>query len=95
MQVERTASVKMSRVEDGLLLHAGNMLECVKSRQRPACDIEDGHHSSATCLLGTVALRSGERIEFDPVRQELRNASKTARQLFDRQYRSPWKLPKV
>ena len=33
-----------------------------------ASDIEDGLHSSATCLLGVVALRTRERIEFDPVK---------------------------
>ena len=57
----------MDEVDDGLFNHAGNMLECMKTRKRPACDIEDGQRSSATCLLGVVALRTRERIEFDPV----------------------------
>jgi predicted dehydrogenase len=91
-EVARSASMRMDEVDDGLLNHAGNMLECMKSRKRPACDIEDGLHSSATCLLGVVALRTKERIEFDPVKQELRNASGAARKLFGREYRAPWKL---
>ena len=91
-EVARAASMRMDEVDDGLYNHAGNMLECMKSRKRPACDIEDGLHSSATCLLGVVALRTKERIEFDPVKQELKNASGAARKLFGREYRSPWKL---
>jgi predicted dehydrogenase len=91
-QVARTASMKMDEVDDGLFNHVGNMLECLKTRKRPASDIELGHQSSATCLLGNVALRSRERIEFDPVKQELRSPSAAARKLFGREYRAPWKL---
>jgi predicted dehydrogenase len=90
--VARTATMRMDEVDDGLLNHAGNMLECLKTRQRPASDIEHGQHSSATCLLGVVALRTKERLEFDPVKQELRNASGAAKKLFGREYRAPWKL---
>jgi hypothetical protein len=64
----------------------------MKTRQRPATDIESGHQSSAACLLANVALRSKERIEFDPVKQELRNPGPEARKLFGREYRPPWKL---
>ena len=60
--------------------------------KRPACDIEDGYRSSATCLLGNVALRTRERIEFDPAKQELVQPSAAARKLFGREYRAPWKL---
>ena len=86
-EVARAASMRMDEVDDGLYNHAGNMLECMKSRKRPACDIEDGLHSSATCLLGVVALRTKERIEFDPVKLELRDGSGAAKKLFGREYR--------
>jgi len=91
-EIARAASMRMDEVDDGLYNHAGNMLECMKSRKRPACDIEDGLHSSATCLLGVVALRTRERIEFDPVKMELKGGSGAAKKLFSREYRSPWKL---
>jgi len=91
-EIARSASMRMEEVDEGLFNHAGNMLECMKTRKRPACDIEDGLRSSATCLLGVVALRTKERIEFDPVKLELKEASGAARKLFGREYRSPWKL---
>jgi predicted dehydrogenase len=92
-EIARTAVVRMERIDEGLHNHVGNFLECVKSRKRPACDIELGQQSSATCLLGNVALRTRERIDFDPVRQELRNPTPAARKVFGREYRAPWKLP--
>jgi predicted dehydrogenase len=91
-EVARSASMRMDEVDDGLVNHAGNMLECLKTRQRPASDIEYGHQSSAACLLASVAVRTRERLEFDPVKQELKNASAAARKLFGREYRAPWKL---
>lgn len=90
--VARAAAMKMDEVDNGLENHAANMLECMRTRKRPACDIEEGLRSSAPCLLGVVALRTGEKLEFDPVKQELRNASGAAKRLFGRDYRAPWKL---
>jgi predicted dehydrogenase len=92
-EVARTASIRMEQIDDGLHNHVGNFLECVKSRQKPICDIESGHQSSAACLLGNVALRTRERIDFDPLKQELVNPTPSAKKLFGREYRAPWKLP--
>ena len=72
--------------------HVGNMLECMKSRKRPACDIEDGLHSSATCFSGSWRCARRERIEYDPVKLELKDGSGAAKKLFGREYRAPWKL---
>jgi hypothetical protein len=90
--VARSAAMKMDEVDNGLENHAANMLECMRSRKRPACDIEEGLRSSAPCLLGVVALRTGERLEYDASKLELKNASAASKKLFGREYRAPWKL---
>ena len=90
--VARSASMKMDEVDNGLENHAANMLECLRTRKRTACDIEDGLRSSAPCLLGVVALRTGEKLEYDPAKLELKNASGASKKLFGREYRAPWKL---
>jgi hypothetical protein len=90
--VARSASMKMDEVDNGLENHAADMLACMRTRKRPACDIEDGLRSSSTCLLGVVALRTGERLEFDASKQELVRPSSAAKKLFGREYRAPWKL---
>ena len=40
------------------------------TRKRPQSDIELGHRSSSCCLLGNVALRSKEHLEWDVPNQQ-------------------------
>jgi hypothetical protein len=68
------------------------MLECMKTRNRPASDIEIGYRTSAACLLGNVALRSKERIVWDVANQRMVGGSPEAKKLLSREYRTPWKL---
>ncbi|MEO7652659.1 MAG: Gfo/Idh/MocA family oxidoreductase [Bryobacteraceae bacterium] len=70
--------------------HWKNFLECIRTRQKPTSDIEIGHRSTTTALLGNVALRSKLRIDWDS-RTETTPQS-AARQFLRREYRKPWKL---
>ena len=90
--VEAAPSMQMKRVDDGVYEHVGNMLECMKTRNRPASDIEIGHRTTSACLLGNVALRSKERIVWDVANQRLVGGGPEARKLIGREYRAPWKL---
>ena len=91
-EVERTASMQMEEVNDSHFDHVRNFLDCVKSRKRPMSDIEIGHRSTSTCLLGNVAYRSKERLVWDVANQRLVGGSAEARKLLSREYRAPWKL---
>lgn len=91
-EIEVTPAMEMKEVDDGLHNHVGNMLECMKSRNRPASDIEIGHRTTSACLLGNVALRSKERILWDVANQRLVGGDPEARKLIGREYRPPWKL---
>ena len=71
--------------------HARNFLDCVKSRQRPTSDIEIGHRSTTTCLLGNVALRSGHRIVWNAETEKI-EADTAASKYLSREYRKPWRL---
>ncbi len=88
----KAPAMKMEQVDDGLLNHVGNLLECMRTRQRPHTDIEYGHRSSSTCLLGNVALRTREHLEWDVANQKLLKGSPAAEKLLSREYRAPWKL---
>lgn len=70
------------------LAHWANFLECVKTRQKPICDIEIGHRSTSTCILGNLSLRSKLRLDWDGHTV----AQSEARKLLSRKYRKPWKL---
>jgi predicted dehydrogenase len=85
-------TMQMERVDDGLFDHVANMLECIKTRKRPASDIEICHRTTSACLLGNVALRSEGRILWDVANQRLVGGSAKAHALLDREYRAPWKL---
>ena len=71
--------------------HARNFLDCVKSRQKPTSDIEIGHRSTTTCLLGNVALRSGRRIVWNAKMEKIEGDGAASKYL-SREYRRPWKL---
>jgi predicted dehydrogenase len=71
--------------------HVRNFLDCVKSRQKPTSDIEIGHRSTSTCLLGNVALRSGRRIVWNAETEKIEGDGGASRYL-SREYRKPWKL---
>ncbi len=70
--------------------HWANFLQCIKTREKPTSDIELCQRSTATCLLGNVALRSKLRLDFDS--QKWTVAQGEAKKYLTREYRKPWKL---
>lgn len=88
----RAPSMEMKSDNNAHFAHVRNFLDCVKSRRRPISDIEIGHRSTSVCLLGNVALRSKQRLEWDVEKQELKSGGPEAQRLLTRHYRSPWKL---
>ncbi len=73
--------------------HMRNFIDCVKSRQRPNCDIEIGHISSAHCHLGNIVHRTGRNISFDAAHESIANDGE-ANGLLRRKYRNHWATPK-
>jgi len=50
--------------------HMGNFFDCVKSREQPICSAETGHRSASLCHLGTIAIRLGRKLNWNPAKQE-------------------------
>jgi predicted dehydrogenase len=71
--------------------HARNFLDCVKSRPKPNCDVEEGHRSTTYALLANIALATGARLTWDAKSESITNHS-TANELLDYDYRKPWTL---
>jgi hypothetical protein len=46
--------------------HMENFIDCVRTRRDPICDVEVGHRSAMVCHLGTIALRTGRALTWDP-----------------------------
>jgi predicted dehydrogenase len=92
---KRTSVVEMKRSyvvdEKVRAAHAGNFLDCVKSRQQPVENLEVGYHVTAVAQLGNVALRSKSRIEWDAANEKV-IGNDVANGLLFRPYRAPWRL---
>ena len=72
--------------------HMRNFLEAIGSRGRPVADIEQGHISTASCILGNMALKLGRTLEWDASAQRVVR-DEEANRLLRRQYRRPWVHP--
>jgi len=69
--------------------HARNFLACVKSRQLPNADAEDGHRTATACHLANISLRLGRKLRWDVKKEEIVGDSEASAWLC-RPYRKPW-----
>jgi predicted dehydrogenase len=81
---------EMKNTSGGNGEHWANFLSCMHTRERPISDIDKCRRSTATCLLGNVALRSRQRVDLDSKNWTV--AQPEARKYLSREYRAPWKL---
>jgi predicted dehydrogenase len=51
--------------------HVKNWMECVRSRKQPNAPVEAGYQHSIANIMATAAWRTGMRVTFDPVKQEV------------------------
>jgi predicted dehydrogenase len=71
--------------------HVRNFLDCVKSRQRPNADVEEGHLSAVMCHLGNLSTRLGRSLTWDAERERVVGDNE-ANALLTKPYRKPWTL---
>ncbi len=72
--------------------HMRNFLEAIRTRGRPVADIEEGHISTATCILANLSQRLGRTLHWDAEHQRVVNDDE-ANRLLRRPYRQPWTHP--
>ena len=81
---------------DATVAHAENFLASMRSREKPAADLETvGHPSSLLCHLGNAAWRAGRSLRFDPETYTFRGDEEANQYLTRPEYRKPWVLPKI
>jgi hypothetical protein len=67
-------------------------LTSIESGRKPVADIEEGHISTASCILANLAMKTGRVLTYDPnTRQVAGDAEAT--KLLQRAYRGPWIHP--
>jgi predicted dehydrogenase len=90
------------RTEKDLELHAAeanrehqrDFLRAIASRGKPVADIEQGHISSASCILANLSMQLGRTLTWDPEKHQV-VGDEEANKLLRRPYRAPWVHPEV
>jgi predicted dehydrogenase len=66
-----------------------NFIECVKTRQRPVSNLDDAVHSDIISHVSDIAVRSGRKLTWDPVKEDF-IGDPEATQRLSRAAREPW-----
>jgi predicted dehydrogenase len=68
-----------------------NFLDCIKTRQKPLCSLEEGHRSTSFAHLANIALATKTRLLWDADKERFTNSTE-ANNLLHYEYRQPYKL---
>ncbi|MDX1667548.1 MAG: gfo/Idh/MocA family oxidoreductase, partial [Saprospiraceae bacterium] len=71
--------------------HYRDWLDCMKSRERPICDVEVGHRSASVCNIANIAYQLGRPLKWNP-RKESFKGDREANKLLGKEYRKPYEL---
>lgn len=72
--------------------HMTNFLDAIDKGTRPVADIEQGHISTASCILANMSMKLQRPLSYDP-HQRIVTGDAEATKLLQRPYRSPWQHP--
>jgi predicted dehydrogenase len=73
-------------------LHMLDFLKAIDDSKLPVADIQEGHISTASCILANISMQLGRPLVYDPEKLEVVN-DKEATALLQRKYRDPWIHP--
>ena len=79
---------------DATALHGQNFIKFLRNREDPFPNAETGHRSTATCLLGMLAWKTGRKLKWDGKKQDFIGDAEASR-LLSRTMRKPWDLIKA
>ena len=91
---DRTEKDLERHVAPAIRGHMRDLLANIESRGKPVADIEEGHISTASCILANQAMRLGRTLTWDSVAHKVVGDDE-ANKLLLRPYRAPWVHPGV
>jgi predicted dehydrogenase len=71
--------------------HGGDWLSCIRTRQKPICDVSIGAHTVIVCHLVNLAYYHGQKMQWDPKAIKFLGGTGDPKWLDDT-YRGDWKL---
>ncbi len=75
-------------------LHMLDFLKAIDNQTRPVADIEEGHISTASCIIANLSMKLGRPLVYDPVKKLIVGDAE-ATKLLQRTYRQPWMHPAI
>jgi predicted dehydrogenase len=79
-------------VAPAIRVHMNDFLAAIDSRGKPVADIEQGHISTASCILANMSMKLGRTLEWDKASGRIAGDDE-ANELLARPYREPWQHP--
>ncbi len=52
-------------------LHVKEWIDCIRTGEKPSCDIDRGFEEAITCHMATKSYLEGRRVEWDPVQKKI------------------------
>ena len=71
--------------------HIRNFLDCIKSREKPNCDVETAHRSTTTAIVANIAYKTRRHLVWDRMNERFTNSDE-ANGYLHYEYRKPWML---
>lgn len=75
-------------------LHMLDFLKAIAEKGKPVADIEEGHISTASCILANISMKVGRPLVYYPAKRLIVD-DREANGLLQRPYRKPWSHPDV
>jgi predicted dehydrogenase len=69
--------------------HVLNFLDCLRTRQKPASDVETTHRATSACILANISYKLGRKLHWDGQREKFIDDPE-ADKLLTKDYRKPW-----
>ena len=90
--VDRTEKRLEKHVASAVRWHMLDFLKAIEKRSRPVADIEQGHISTAACILANHSMELGRSLDWDVEAGKVIGDDE-ANAMLARPYRKPWKHP--
>jgi predicted dehydrogenase len=90
-EAKKPELIRTDTPNTGTLKHVENFLTCVRTRKKPACDIEEGHISTTALHLANISYRTGRKVFWDSEKEQIIGDPEAA-SFARKEYRDPWSL---
>jgi predicted dehydrogenase len=91
---DRTEKDLEQHVAPAIRVHMLDLLKSIQDRSKPVADIEQGHISTAACILANMSLELGRSLAWDSFTGKLIGDDE-ANKMLRRAYRAPWEHPEA